>query len=116
MKYEVEWSRPGEPERLRCVDELDVLVERIRSGIENGNGPFLIHSLGPALAAARARRREDAARDERLAGMDDTPPTMRTQGGTDSLSYLCCTGSSVAVLPCCRAKPTVYRPGTTVAS
>lgn len=56
MKYEVEWSRPGEPERLRCVDELPTLVERLCSGLAGGHGPFLIHSLGPALAAARARR------------------------------------------------------------
>jgi len=56
MRYEVEWSRPGEPERLRCVDELATLVERLHDGLDNGHGPFLIHALGPAIAAARARR------------------------------------------------------------
>jgi len=58
MKYEVEWSRLGDEERLRCVDEIDVLAARLRDGLENGNGPFVVHHLKPALVAARERRRE----------------------------------------------------------
>jgi len=52
MKYEVEWSRLGDEERLRCVDEIDVLAARL-----NESGPFVVHHLKPALVAARERRR-----------------------------------------------------------
>ena len=35
MKYEVWWSRPGEEEVLRCVDELEVLARRLRAAVRN---------------------------------------------------------------------------------
>jgi hypothetical protein len=85
MRYEVEWSRPGEEERLRCVDEIDALAARL-----NESGPFVVHSLLPALVAERARRAPGSGSNEASKALERGSTPRRRATHTYTTTFVTC--------------------------